>query len=570
MHNPDDEPLRMYLGGPAGTGKSRVIDALKDLFSLRGEQDRLLSTSFMGIAAQNIGGMTLHSALNLGGISTMKLHGDVHQGMIKFWKDKDWIIVDEVSMISLSLMYQINEALQLAKESSRPFGGLNVLFAGDFAQLPPVAQSTLYKNIHGSYLTATTRGQRELYGKLLWYSVHTVVLLDRPERQAGDRNIPFVRLLDRLREGSCTEADFALLSTRVLTPQTSHIFDGADSPWRTCPIVVSENATKDALNESCAIQFALDRNVELHWYYATDLRQGREIESEDILLLLQSKHSGQTGQRLGRIPLCVGMPILVAQNFDVTGGITNGSRGIVKKVRYKFNNRKQRILTSVVVTIDESTCEPMPELDLHDVPILCDSVTMLFEGRKKNGKTRRSAQRRQVAIVPAFSMTAHRAQGQSMERVIVDIESCRPGSEAPYVMISRATSLDGLRIFRPFTMDHIRYRRSEDIQVEEHRLGTLALSTLIKHGSTEQKLAAQSELESRRSLVQVAIDIADFDFRCEDLVGTNTKPSPSLIGANKSLAQLQGRAKRAFRSDLASSTATPPSHKRKRRVVVEG
>jgi len=42
-------------------------------------------------------------------------------------------------------------------------------------------------------------------------------------------------------------------------------------------------------------------------------------------------------------------------------------------------------------------------------------------------------------------MTAHCAQGQTMEHVIIDLQSCR-GTEAPYVMISHVCSLEGLLI----------------------------------------------------------------------------------------------------------------------------
>ncbi|KAJ3538306.1 hypothetical protein NM688_g6538 [Phlebia brevispora] len=56
-------PLRMFLGGPGGTGKSRVIDALRDYFQLRGEGRRFRLASYTGVAACNINGMTLHSAL---------------------------------------------------------------------------------------------------------------------------------------------------------------------------------------------------------------------------------------------------------------------------------------------------------------------------------------------------------------------------------------------------------------------------------------------------------------------------------------------------------------------------
>ncbi|KAG1797586.1 hypothetical protein EV424DRAFT_1333331, partial [Suillus variegatus] len=61
----NSDPLRMFLGGPGGTGKSRVIAAISDFFSRRGETRHFRLTSFMGVAARNIAGMTLHSALSL-------------------------------------------------------------------------------------------------------------------------------------------------------------------------------------------------------------------------------------------------------------------------------------------------------------------------------------------------------------------------------------------------------------------------------------------------------------------------------------------------------------------------
>ncbi|KAG2094427.1 uncharacterized protein F5147DRAFT_554124, partial [Suillus discolor] len=59
------EPLRMFIGGPAGTGKSRVIDALKDFFIKRNQTRRFRLASYMGVAARNISGMTLHASLLL-------------------------------------------------------------------------------------------------------------------------------------------------------------------------------------------------------------------------------------------------------------------------------------------------------------------------------------------------------------------------------------------------------------------------------------------------------------------------------------------------------------------------
>ncbi|KAI0349328.1 hypothetical protein OH77DRAFT_1378002, partial [Trametes cingulata] len=60
-------------------------------------------------------------------------------------------------------------------------------------------------------------------------------------------------------------------------------------------------------------------------------------------------HSGETQHRLGRIPLVLGMPVVVTQNFDVQGGILNGSVGTLTKIWYKTDNISgNRMLTSCV------------------------------------------------------------------------------------------------------------------------------------------------------------------------------------------------------------------------------
>ncbi|KAG1792594.1 uncharacterized protein HD556DRAFT_1222594, partial [Suillus plorans] len=60
------EPLRMFIGGAGGTGKSRVINTLKEFFHRRNQSRRFRLASYTGVAAKNISGMTLHSALSIG------------------------------------------------------------------------------------------------------------------------------------------------------------------------------------------------------------------------------------------------------------------------------------------------------------------------------------------------------------------------------------------------------------------------------------------------------------------------------------------------------------------------
>jgi hypothetical protein len=126
----------MFLGGPGGTGKSRVINSLTDFFTRRGQSRRFRLASYTGVAARNITGMTLHAALGIGRIS--KMNSNARRDVMAMWDGVDYLFIDEVSMIGCGLLSDVSEALSIAKGSTDSFGGINMIFAGDFAQLPPV------------------------------------------------------------------------------------------------------------------------------------------------------------------------------------------------------------------------------------------------------------------------------------------------------------------------------------------------------------------------------------------------------------------------------------------------
>ena len=170
----DTHQLRMHIAGSGGTGKSRVIDALQEFFQLQDQSYRLRLTSFTGVAAKNINGMTLHSALNLG---KHKKWSDKKKGeIIAMWRRVDYLIIDEVSMIGCKLLLEIHEVLCEAKENTNLFGGINIIFVGDFAQLPPVGDVRLYSHIKQNQI-GTVTGQKNVFGRLLWLSVDKVIIL---------------------------------------------------------------------------------------------------------------------------------------------------------------------------------------------------------------------------------------------------------------------------------------------------------------------------------------------------------------------------------------------------------
>ena len=142
-----DVRLKMFLNGPAGTGKSRIINAVKDFFESRGEQRKFRLASYMGIAARNINGMTLHQLLCLNTKSSRRKNSKVLQELKALWEGVMYLFIDEISMIGCKFLSYISETLCLALGDTRPFGGLSIIFAGDFAQLPPVKTTRLYARI---------------------------------------------------------------------------------------------------------------------------------------------------------------------------------------------------------------------------------------------------------------------------------------------------------------------------------------------------------------------------------------------------------------------------------------
>ncbi|KNZ81150.1 DNA repair and recombination protein PIF1, partial [Termitomyces sp. J132] len=131
--------------------------------------------SYVGIAARNVAGIMLHSALNLMGRSSHSTSATAD--FMSLWDSVDLMFIDEVSVLSCQFLRQISCALSVAKGNPSAFGGMNVIFAGDFAQLPPPADARLYGGIDGEKCSKSNVGQDIIFRKLLWFSVQTVVFL---------------------------------------------------------------------------------------------------------------------------------------------------------------------------------------------------------------------------------------------------------------------------------------------------------------------------------------------------------------------------------------------------------
>lgn len=134
----------VFFTGSAGTGKSvlmrHIIAELRQIY--KKEADRVAVTASTGLAACNIGGVTLHS---FGGIGLGKESvPDLVKKIMKNSKARNrWLrtkvlVIDEVSMVDGELFDKLEGIARFIKKNGRPFGGIQLVVTGDFFQLPPV------------------------------------------------------------------------------------------------------------------------------------------------------------------------------------------------------------------------------------------------------------------------------------------------------------------------------------------------------------------------------------------------------------------------------------------------
>jgi hypothetical protein len=207
----EQEQLKMYLGGMGGTGKSQVIKALTYFFNKRNEAHRFVVLGPTGTSAALLGGSTYHSFL---GVNMTEIKVTVgNMASVKNRLDGvEYIFIDEVSMMACHEMYKISA--QLAKALNvfdMPFGGMNMIFAGDFAQLPPVGGASLFSDTVGTQLHAGLKpaAQEAVIGKALWHQVTTVVILRENMRQKSQtaEDALLRTALVNMRYGKCTPED---------------------------------------------------------------------------------------------------------------------------------------------------------------------------------------------------------------------------------------------------------------------------------------------------------------------------------------------------------------------------
>lgn len=203
--------ITVFIGGSAGTGKSRVIEAFSSFADRWMSTPAIVISATAGIAAVQIGGCTLHCAL---GVQLSMHPPDPSPSQMDAWSKVGVLFVDELSMMKQDLMALLDVRLRKLKgRMDVKFGGIHVVFCGDFYQLPPVMGVSLYTIPKRRGRTLTNQSYlAEQHGYHIWMSYLTdAILLKQNHRQTDP---VWAAILERFRINQPLRGDLEAINSR--------------------------------------------------------------------------------------------------------------------------------------------------------------------------------------------------------------------------------------------------------------------------------------------------------------------------------------------------------------------
>lgn len=407
----------VFMTGGGGVGKSHVIATL--VAQERELHGRVVAvTASTGVAADQIGGSTLHAFLGLG-LAKEPLPKLVQMAcssskIVSRWRGVDLLVIDEVSMIDPDFFVAVDAVARAVRRTHTPFGGVQVLLVGDFFQLPPVLPRARDESL--PVFCFQTDAWRE--------AVHEVVELVHIFRQEGDSALS--ELLQRARRGVVTPEDVALLKTRV-DVSAAALLGGDIQPTR----MHARRANVDVINDENLESLQTEPHTfrsSTYWEVKPDksgapLPEGVVKARTDMLSRLAPGVANAAAAK-GELVLKEGAQVMLLCNLDTSRGLVNGSRGVI--VRFTNGQPVVKFARGEEVTVERYTWE-------HTL----EDVGCIYY--------------RQVPLQLAWAVTIHKAQGLSLDCVEMALDSSVFEYGQAYVALSRVRSLAGLRLlsFKP-------------------------------------------------------------------------------------------------------------------------
>ena len=476
----DDPPeaFHLFVTGGAGTGKSHVIRAIKEHLerSVSGGPNKhaCMLMAPTGVAAFNIGGLTIHRALQLQ-VEHGRLARRISLGALALhdlrdlWKGVHTIIIDEVSMVSYQILKSIHSRLCEIYANDEIFGGLNVIAMGDFYHLSPV---------NGSFIFSDQRSSGRLASHL-WRDFFTMVELKVNMRQQNDTS--FSQMLNRIRKGEHTHEDVKAIQGRLVS---NGDIDLSAAPFDTALRLYPRTASVDEYNESQIASLA--QTTKLYTFEAEHaILQSRgqfyaNVQYNEVPERLIPQDDKECAALPRRLKLAVGARVMLRRNINCGDGLVNGARGKIVGFKWPGNASDQSKPGELPVEVYVRFLDPNVGR-ISRVPVSSgeqDVVPIRPISARFYGKEGTLLQRTQIPLILCWAATVHKVQGLSLDAAVIDlgVNVFEPGMA--YVALSRVRTLGGLALLN---FEPTKVKANKRVHEEMERLTGPQLRTLQSH-----------------------------------------------------------------------------------------
>lgn len=416
-----------FLHGPAGTGKTFVYNTI--CARLRGEGKIVLCVASSGIASQLlIGGRTAHSRFKI----PLDIHEDstcsitVTSQLGALLRETSLIIWDEVPMQHRFCAEAVDRTMRdVCNVHDKPFGGVTVVFGGDFQQILPVVPHGSCEDVVGASLSRS-----RLWQRIQVLHLRTNMRLDEnPENRefanwlldiGSGRNLQpdgHIKLKNNM---SCGNSINDLVSSTYPAISEAH----PDQYFLERTILSSRNDDVDDINRKVLRQFP---GEERHYFSADTITPGNLEQGLNVYPVEYLNSLKGSGLPLSRLTLKEGAPLMLLQNLNPLEGLCNGTRMVV------IGMRPHVLQVRLLEGSHAGQTALIPRITLT----------------ASNDELPIPLQRRQFPVRLAFAMTINKSQGQSVRYVGIDLRSSVFTHGQLYVALSRSTSGDRIKLLLP-------------------------------------------------------------------------------------------------------------------------
>ncbi len=384
----------VFLTGEPGAGKSHTVNEFTAWLCSHGALPAI--TASTGIAATHIGGMTIHSWAGIGikrSLSQYDLDRIAStEHVVKRMRRTKILIIDEVSMLSPNTLSMVDAVCREVFASSKAFGGLQVVFVGDFFQLPPIIERDAEPEVDADGMFAVgAAAPRFAYASNAWARANPIVCYLTEQHRQDDA--AFLGVLSAIRRNNFNESHMEHIESRKVERKAVPA---------SAPKLYSHNADVDKINDDTL--GGLDGSPK------SFVMQSRGAPA----IVAALKKSCLSPEALF---LKLGASVMFTKN-NPKEGYVNGTLGTV--TGFSSYNNYPMVKTREGRTI---TVEPM-DWSIEEGGVVRGSVT-------------------QIPLRLAWAITVHKSQGMSLDEAVMDLSQVFEYGQG-YVALSRVRRLDGL------------------------------------------------------------------------------------------------------------------------------